>query len=170
MARMRALLRTQPGGAWLVLLLAACGGGEPASVEDSGVGSDEGNPSAKLGNVGAPCGTTMDAGPIASAVSSEAPGCGGGICLASAAQPGAVTYTAAYCTTTCSQDGDCEGELRDPEDPLDARCRTGYLCGIAFVKGKLCCVRMCICKDFLGPEGLPTPIACQGAAAETCDQ
>jgi hypothetical protein len=162
--------RESVSGSWLVLLVAACGVDAPTLVEDAGVTPDQGDSSAQLASVGAPCGNTTDAGSVAFAVNPGASECGGGICLSSVAQPGAATYTGAYCTATCNEDSDCDGELRDPGDPLDTRCQTGFLCGIAFVKGKLCCVRMCICKDFVGPGGLPTPIACQGAAAETCDQ
>jgi len=157
-------------GLWLVLLHVACSGDAPALVEDAGMAPDEGNVLAARGNVGAPCGNTLDAGSIATLFSTGSPECTGGICLSPVAGTGAATYTAAYCTATCNEDSDCDGELRDPGDPLDARCQTGFLCGIAFVKGNLCCVRMCICKDFVGPNGLPTPIACQGGAAETCDQ
>ena len=137
--------RLSVSGIWLALLLVACGGDGAATVGDAGLGPDE-------GNVGAPCGMLGDGGFGV---------CASGICLSG---------PPAYCTATCNQDDDCVGQLRDPADPLDTRCQKGFACGIPFVRGTLCCVRMCVCKDFLGPAGLPTPIACQGGAAATCDQ
>jgi hypothetical protein len=41
------------------------------------------------------------------------------------------------------------GQARDPTNPLDTRRSTGFLCGVEFVKGPLCCMRLCMCKDFL---------------------
>jgi hypothetical protein len=58
--------------------------------------------------------------------------------------------------------------LRDNSNPLDKRCSTGYTCGIPFVKGRICCQKLCLCKDFIGKAGLSTPIACQGSGAATC--
>ena len=78
--------------------------------------------------------------------------------------------TQAYCSASCSQDSDCDGQQRDVKNPLDYRCNQGFSCGIAFVKGKICCQKLCLCKDFLPPTGAQIPIACQGGAAATCDQ
>jgi hypothetical protein len=64
------------------------------------------------------------------------------------------------------RDGDCNGsgEVRDPNDPADTRCATGFACAMPFVVGPLACRKLCVCKDYVPPTGLgiPTPIACQG--------
>jgi hypothetical protein len=159
------MVRLWRSGIWLALLLVACGGDGQATIEDAGPGPAE-------HNVGAPCGMLGDGGLIAVSFTTGAPECASGMCLSGQLMPGALgpTNTSAYCTATCNQDDDCAGQLRDPADPLDTRCQNGFVCGVLFVKGRLCCVRMCVCKDSLGPAGLPTPIACQGEAAATCNQ
>ena len=81
-----------------------------------------------------------------------------------------VVDTAPFCTTACAQDSDCDSQVRDPSNPVDKRGQKGFTCGVVFVKGKLCCQKMCLCKDFLGAQGAATPIACQGDAALTCNQ
>lgn len=66
--------------------------------------------------------------------------------------------------------GDCAGETRDPANPRDTRCQTGFACGIPFVKGPICCMHFCLCKDFLGSAGATTPTACLGDAGLTCNE
>jgi hypothetical protein len=74
-----------------------------------------------------------------------------------------------YCSAGCSQDSDCNTDQQRVEsNPLDRRCSKGFACGIAFVKGNICCQKLCLCKDFLGPVGAPTPIACTGNGAANC--
>ncbi len=115
-----------------------------------------------------------DAGPAQGVYNSEALECPSRICLKPVVQQGAPSVdppTSAYCSASCSQDSDCDGQTRDTNNPLDTRCKLGFSCGIAFVKGNICCQKLCLCKDFLNPSiGAPTPIACQGAAAATCNQ
>lgn len=133
--------------------------------EDSGVGSE-------AAGLGSPCDILTDAGAAQGGFDPNAIECPSRLCLKPVVQQGAAgsVSTGAYCATACSQDSDCAGETRDPENPLDTRCSRGFACGVAFVKGKLCCQKLCLCLDFLGSAGVPTPIACQGAAAATCDQ
>jgi hypothetical protein len=77
--------------------------------------------------------------------------------------------TGPFCSASCSQDSDCTPfEQRSNNDPTDRHCSAGFTCGIAFVKGPLCCQKLCICKDFLPLTGLPSPVACEGNGADTC--
>ncbi len=125
--------------------------------------------------IGRPCDVlTPDAGPAQGVYNSEALECPSRICLKPVVQPGASTFdppTTAYCSASCSSDSDCDGQTRDRSNPRDSRCQTGFSCGIAFVKGNICCQKLCLCKDFLNPSvGDPVPVACQGSAAATCNQ
>ena len=165
-------------GVWLCLglLLAACGGGEELSARDGATSGDVASPvveNADTGpsGVGLTCDILTDAGPSQGVYNSEALECPSRICFKPAFQPGAgATNTAAFCSATCAQDSDCEGESRDPTNPLDTRCQTGFVCSIPFVKGKLCCMHLCMCKDFLASASPATPIACQGDAGLTCNE
>ena len=114
--------------------------------------------------LGGPCDVLTDAGATQGVYNSSAGECPSFICLKPAVQPGATgaVNTAAFCSAGCTQDSDCVGQTRDSADPLDSRCQTGFACGVAFAKGKLCCQKLCLCKDFLGPAGAPTPFACMG--------
>jgi len=166
---------------WLGLSFAACflacGGGGELAVDDAATPGDDApvivrNPDTGPGGVGATCDPLAIVGPGQSIYNAESLECPSRICLKPAVQPGAsaTTETSAFCSATCAQDSDCAGQIRDSSNPLDTRCQTGFACGIAFVKGKLCCQGLCLCKDFIGSAGLPTPIACQGDAALTCNQ
>jgi hypothetical protein len=76
--------------------------------------------------------------------------------------------TVALCTAECSKDSDCEdSEKRNDTNPRDKRCRSGFVCGVAFEVGPLCCKKLCICKDFLTipPSGLQTPATCNAATS-----
>jgi len=121
--------------------------------------------------IGRRCDVFADAGNTQGVYNSEALECPSRICLKPVVQTGASMPdppTQAYCSASCSQDSDCDGQLRDPSNHLDYRCQKGFSCGIAFVKGKICCQKLCLCKDFLPQAGATTPIACQGAGAATC--
>jgi len=123
--------------------------------------------------IGRPCDVLTDAGPAQGVFNSEALECPSRICLKPVVQQGATMPdppTGPYCSASCSQDSDCDGQTRDPGNNFDKRCQKGFACGIAFVKGKICCQKLCLCKDFLGSAGAPTPIACQGGEAAKCDQ
>ena len=116
-----------------------------------------------LPGLGGPCNLSVDAGPSQAVHNASASECPSHLCLRTVVQQGSAgpNDTAPFCTAECNQDSDCDGELRDPTNPLDKRCRNGFTCGVAMVVGPLGCQNLCLCKDFLGPSGAPTPIACQ---------
>jgi hypothetical protein len=120
--------------------------------------------------IGRPCQLPVDAGPSQGVHYAAASECPSKLCLKPSVQPGASTNwgTGPSCSGECDKDDDCKGETRDTTNPSDTRCANGFACGIPFVKGPLCCKKLCVCKDFLGPQELPTPIACQGEGAATC--
>jgi hypothetical protein len=122
--------------------------------------------------IGRPCEVLTEATPSQAVYNSQALECPSRICLKPSYQAGSsgTQDTGAYCSASCSQDSDCDGQLRDPTNPLDKRCSSGFTCGIPFVKGRICCQKLCLCKDFLGPAGAPIPIACQGNGAATCHE
>jgi hypothetical protein len=164
-------------GTWVGLLLVACGGDGGFEVDDAATPADATpvvvrSPDSGPGGVGATCDPLAVVGPSQSIYNVAALECPSRICMKPAIQPGAsaTTETGAFCSATCTQDTDCAGQVRDPSNPLDTRCQTGFTCGIIFVKGHLCCMPLCVCKDFIGSAGLSTPIACQGDAALTCNQ
>lgn len=65
--------------------------------------------------------------------------------------------TSPLCTDTCVVDDDCTGAaMRNPANAVDKRCARGFACGVAFETGPLRCQRLCLCKDFLPPDG-PRP-------------
>jgi hypothetical protein len=124
--------------------------------------------------IGRRCDVLTDASAAQGVYNSEALECPSRICLKPVVQIGATMPTPptqAYCSASCSQDSDCDpNQLRDPKNLLDFRCQGGFACGIAFVKGKICCQKLCLCKDFLGTAGVSTPIACTGGGAAQCEQ
>ena len=160
----------------LVFLLTAisCGSSftnSDATAPDDAIDADA-DADADTPNVGATCDILTDAGPSQGVYNAEALECASRVCVKPIVQPGATGSfgTTAFCTTPCNQDSDCDGQTRDPTNPRDSRCATSFACGILFVKGRLCCQKLCICWDFLGPSGPATPVACQGDAAASCVQ
>ena len=118
--------------------------------------------------IGQVCDLTVDAGPSQGIVNLKAGTCPTGLCLKPVLNPEANAVdppTGATCTDECSGDSDCDGELRNPSNAQDTRCRGGFACGVPFVVGPLCCKRFCLCKDFLGASGTQLPVACQGPDA-----
>jgi hypothetical protein len=118
--------------------------------------------------VGQLCDLTVDAGPSQGVVNLKAGACKTGLCLKPVLAAGSSVIdppTGATCTDECSSDSDCGGELRNPGDVEDTRCKGGFVCGVPFVVGPLCCKHYCLCKDFLGRSGGQMPVACQGADA-----
>jgi hypothetical protein len=82
--------------------------------------------------------------------------CASDLCLKPMGEGGMSVDTSPYCSATCSTDSDCKGVKRDPKNPNDKTCQTGYSCGQPFVTGPLCCKKLCICNDFLAfPPMLP---------------
>ena len=123
--------------------------------------------------IGRPCDVLTDAGPSQAVFNAMALECPSRICLKPVIDPGAENITpttTAYCSASCSQDSDCsDAQSRDPNKPLDRSCKKGFVCGIAFVKGKICCQKLCLCSDFLGDKGAQVPIACTGDNVTKCN-
>ena len=118
--------------------------------------------------IGQLCDLTVDAGPSQGVVNLRAGECRTGLCLKPTVAFGATVGDppiGATCTDECTTDSDCGGERRNPSDAEDARCQGGFVCGVPFVVGPLCCQHYCVCRDFLGPSGAQTPVACQGPDA-----
>jgi hypothetical protein len=149
-----ALFRTFFLGA-SVLALAAFGS---MACEDNGIGR--------------PCDVLADAGQKQAVYNPQALECPSRICLKPIVQEGAtaggtldstgkgVRPTGPYCSATCSKDSDCGGQKRDMKSAADdARCMTGYTCGVVFEVGPFCCKKLCICKDFYSGS-LVTPPTC----------
>jgi hypothetical protein len=121
--------------------------------------------------IGRPCDLTVTAGMSQSVYNASASECPSHLCLKPVVEPGAtmpLPITQSTCSAECTEDSDCDGEVRDMSNPADQRCSKGFACGIPFVKGPLCCQKLCMCKDFLGTAGTATPIACQGGGSATC--
>lgn len=165
---------------WAAFAVSGCGanrGPDPTDGPLVVVGGDaspdremtaaEAGPSSSVGD---PCDVLTDAGPATAIVNGAAPECSSRICIKPAYGPGTVTATGAYCSAACEQDSDCAGAPYAPNSPTtaDHRCQTGFVCGIPFVKGRLCCQKLCMCRDFVGDAGLPTPTACRGDAGANC--
>jgi hypothetical protein len=119
--------------------------------------------------LGRPCRLTFDAGPTQGAYTWHAPDCPSHICNKPGVQTGIVASevdTGPYCTVTCTSDSDCSGETRNFSDTTDKRCKTGYVCAIPYDRDKLCCQKLCLCRDFfVVATGPATPVACQNGAA-----
>jgi hypothetical protein len=77
--------------------------------------------------------------------------------------------TTAYCTAECSKDSDCDGERRDTNNNKDFRCKSGFVCGVGFEVGNLCCKKICLCKDFTPAGGVVDPPSCdKSKGVSTC--
>jgi hypothetical protein len=77
--------------------------------------------------------------------------------------------TAPFCTAECSNDSDCQdGLTATPGKSTDLRCRKGFTCGVAFEVGQLCCMKLCLCRDFLPSGVLQTPAGCVRSSTSTC--
>lgn len=150
----------------------AIGGAVGAGGEAGAIGGEVGMGGAAgsapiPGELGAACDVGIPVGAAQGTFNAAALDCASGICLKPVDQTG-VADTQPLCTAGCSTDDDCAGLLRDASEPSDKRCASGFTCGIAFVKGSLCCRNLCICKDFTGGPVTTVPIACQNGGALTC--
>jgi hypothetical protein len=125
--------------------------------------------------IGRPCSLGKDVATTEGAYSVEATDCQTRMCIKPALQPGVVPDgfdTGSYCSASCSSDSDCQGQTRDRSDPNDKRCKTGFVCAKPFGAsedtpggGKLCCQKLCLCRDFFSAAvGPATPKTCEGAA------
>jgi hypothetical protein len=126
--------------------------------------------------IGRPCDVLTKASDEQGVYNPQALDCPTRICLKPAVATGAPTVspeTTAYCSASCSQDSDCDGQTRDMsvKNGSDTRCVNGYTCAIPFVKGSLCCQKLCLCKDFVDKEhGATIPDACLGDQAAKCQE
>jgi len=123
--------------------------------------------------LGRPCDLQSDAsvGPTQGAYAIPAAGCPSRICVKPAVQPGVSNdlNTGPYCSVTCVSDDDCNGQTRDFTNANDRRCMKGFTCAIPFDTGKLCCQKICLCRDFYSSSvGPATPLTCQNDAGATC--
>ena len=165
---------------WLTLALAACAGdvplqGLPCPCATGYECCEYTNrcvasgatcaPAVASKRLGSPCDLSVDAWHNQGAYNASATDCSSHLCVKPVVQSGAsgAVDTVATCTAECSQDSDCQGaELRDMVNPIDKRCDKGYMCGVAFEIDALSCKKLCVCRDFEGAAGLPTPMACLG--------
>jgi hypothetical protein len=122
-----------------------------------------GNTSCEDKGIGRPCDIWTDAAPSQGVFNSEALECPSRICLKPVDESNNPPdpATGPYCSASCSQDSDCnDGQTRDTTVSTDRRCKSGFTCGIPFVKGRLCCQKLCLCRDFLGTSSPQTPPGC----------
>lgn len=123
--------------------------------------------------IGRPCDVLKDAGALEAVYNGQALECPSRICLKPSRDINVAMNvdTAPHCTAECSSDSDCEGEKRNSKNTNDKRCTQGFVCGIAFEVGPLCCKKLCLCKDFLKipAGGLQPPTSCTSASpVRTC--
>jgi hypothetical protein len=156
---------------------AAAGAGGKAGGGGAGAGGSAGtdaDAAADPLHIGRPCQLGVDddagtpGGPIAT-ITSPALECPTRICILPGAEK--VTDTSASCTASCTSDTDCaNGELGDPNDPSDPRCKGGFVCAVATTAGDFCCRKLCICVDFVNVPagGFQTPASCTPDAGNTC--
>jgi len=112
--------------------------------------------------IGRRCDVQADASATQAVFNGQALECPTRLCLKPPRYQGVAKEvdTAPYCTAECSKDSDCDGEVRDKNNGRDKRCETGFVCGVAFEVGPLCCKKVCLCKDFVPAAGVPAPISC----------
>jgi len=136
----------------LSLLAGGCGIKELGTVEPNG-----------LGNACTIEGAAT-ASPTSTLVATDLLSCASSACIRPALQ--LTTNTGPLCTQGCDTDFDClGGQLRDPADPADRRCASGFSCEIPVPKlsgVSLSCQKVCVCRDFLSnrtshviPAGCP---------------
>jgi hypothetical protein len=147
------------------LLTAVLGAGVLAALAFASTGCED-------KAIGRPCDVQSDGGAMQAVFNGQALECPSRLCIKpsrdmTVAKP---VDTSPYCSTECSKDSDCDGERRDKDNPRDKRCTSGFVCGVAFEVGPLCCKKVCLCKDFLTvpPNGLQTPASCKAGGPSTC--
>lgn len=142
-------------------------GGATGLVDTGGTGGSTTPSTAWPDNLGAPCDVAATYTPWQAVYNAQSPECSSGVCLKPLVRNGLENVdTVPFCTRYCQSDDDCSGgQARDPANPSDKACLTGYTCGVSFVVGPLCCKKICICRDFLGGPGATVPLACDPPAA-----
>jgi len=130
------------------------------------------NTSCEDKGIGRSCDVLTDASPSQGVFNSEALECPSRICLKpvqDSTKTEQTPATGAFCSASCTQDSDCnDAQGREKGNDSDRRCATGFVCGIPFVKGRLCCQKLCLCKDFLPSSGAQTPNGCKDGADVNC--
>lgn len=132
-------------------------------------------------HIGRPCVTNADAGTVGASggqvaiISSPNLQCPSRICLLPADESMATTpayHDGAFCTYSCNTDDDCsDAEIGDKSQSDDKRCKSNFICTIATTTGPFCCQKYCVCHDFVyvPPGGIPTPVACEPNAGNSCE-
>jgi hypothetical protein len=121
--------------------------------------------------IGRRCDVQADAGLNQAVFNGQALECPSRICVKPARDVAVASQvdTAPYCTAECSKDSDCDGETRDTNNKGDMRCKGGFVCGVGFEVGPLCCKKICLCKDFIPKTGLPPAASCdKSKGISTC--
>jgi|ERR1039457_357586 hypothetical protein len=149
-----------PAGLFMMATLLLGCGNLPFTGSDGGAGHADAN------NIGAPCDILTDAGPRQGVFNTEDLQCTSLWCIKPVDLTGSAD-TWPFCTAKCSTDSDCVGRLRNTSDPNDRACVSGFTCGVAFVRGTICCVKVCQCLDFTGGP-ISTPAACYLDAGQNC--
>jgi len=112
-------------------------------------------------DVGKSCETVAVLYPEDSYLSQVAKDCSTGLCLKPIDHSVNRTGdTGPLCTATCSDDHDCDGQVRDRANSADRRCITGFTCAIPFDSGDKACEKLCVCKDFVPVGGATVPPKC----------
>jgi len=123
-------------------------------------------------SIGRPCVNPGGQAVLGTQVSSPALECPSRLCLlqppnASTGQTGQTQGSdggtfRATCTAECQHDNDCDAETK-------MYCKEGFACAVATQAGPFCCKKLCMCKDFIPKEGLPTPASCdKSKGVSTC--
>jgi len=125
-------------------------------------------------HVGRTCelGTTAMGGTSGSSVatiSSPALECPSRICILPATTSGNTANTGPLCTATCESNDDCDGEGGPKGDATDRHCENGFVCMWPTTVGPFCCMKMCVCRDFVTEPmgGFQLPKDCQSGSS-TC--
>ena len=123
----------------------------------------EGPPPTASG-LGSTCSIGDEVAPENAGINPASGACSSRLCVKQAQERAA--DTSPLCTRACEVDSDCEGAaIRNPQDPADKRCVTGFTCRAIFPNLSLlpfACKKICACQDFLDPSTAPTPPAgCQ---------
>lgn len=121
--------------------------------------------------IGRPCQLKDELAIDQGAYTVEASDCPTRICVKPAVQAGITSDpgTDPYCSAECDSNDDCNGQTRDMSNPDDRRCARGFVCAPVFTKGKLCCTKICLCRDFFSASVGPTvPDECKPESGFTC--
>jgi hypothetical protein len=121
--------------------------------------------------IGRPCQLNKELTAAQGAYTIEATDCPTRMCVKPNVQPGVSNDldTVAYCSAQCNSDDDCGGQTRDQSNQNDKRCKKGFTCAPVFGEGKLCCTKICLCRDFFSAAvGPAVPDACKPDSGVTC--